>query len=944
MQQYGIISLSGSIIKNNSAMAGGGINVRVGDFEMTNGVVSNNIARMGNGGGLSASAQNNISPHGDAGNLGCDVNIRGGTFEGNKCLTGNGGAIYISVKNSTEECNVDIVGGNFSNNETKNDGGAIYLEGGNLTISEETGLQTIVSGNKAGRYGGAAYITNMDSTTCYTKNLETNEYSEYFSKTTPGNAIISGGDFTNNTATSRGGAVYVSKGNFEFLGTGSISESSSVYGGAVYVSNGNTTINGGKINNCEATNGGGFYISGGDLNFETGTINGCKATAGGGIFIANGDVIMNGGTISNNQASEYGGAIYANSDSQNIKINITSGSIIGNIASLHGGGVGVNMGEGYSAEVVIGLETCNGLDTTHSHPIIDNNTANEIGGGFCLHGDSLSMEMYCGSINTNIAIKEPGSSNINQNGGVVKVHSGTVNGGITIIGGQYVYVPGNTSTIGVKYDANISGGTHIEQAEITSGIVISLPKTLFTREDYTLVGWSTVATPGDGDTIYKTGELYTVPNESVTLYAIWLRNGAGTIESPGIKSGKIYEEFSNGMNAMISCDASFTVVMNVLDMNPSFYKDRTISFSNSLKQGTKIIMIDISNENDRDYYYYIVGDDSITSIPLADFSNMVGTEKYQNPTIEDTVNEKFMFIVDLANCNNEATSTQMTLTRNSNVSDIAPIEQKVSYTTTSNRKFGFTWSSEADEGKNPTIGDSFVIEYEKFNPTGVDSRYAGRKMTLVIQGKDDSLISAGTKLYDGTNYYELNGNGQFIIPFGDVTESKSITLRIYSDSIIKNSQLCNIKAELWVSANSDDENPFMGNKVATLDDITFNPIPQPALKTYMNKRIYSSNEFNGKLALNYITLNLDNYDVTLEVQKKNQEGIYETKTNILSSVSKSVSNQNGVYTLDIDGNGTINIQFLEDTQLETGTYRILTNVMQGNEEIFVIPYNFMILE
>ena len=219
----------------------------------------------------------------------------------------------------------------------------------------------------------------------------------------------------------------------------------------------NVTINSINLRQNQAVSGGGVYVAGGNVTINSGTIENCSATDGGGIYISNGDITMNGGTISNNQASGNGGGIYASSDTQDLNVSITSGSIIGNIATGHGGGIGINMGEGLSAVVTVGLETCKGEDETHSHPIILDNTANEKGGGFCMHGDSLTMTMYCGSISANIALNEPGSSNINQTGGLVTVYGGTVNGGITIIGGKYIYVPGNIEKVGVSYNSNITG-------------------------------------------------------------------------------------------------------------------------------------------------------------------------------------------------------------------------------------------------------------------------------------------------------------------------------------------------------------------------------------------------------------------------------------------------------------------------------------------------------
>ena len=462
---------------------------------------------------------------------------------------------------------------------------------------------------------------------------------------------------------------------------------------------------------------------------------------------------------------------------------------------------------------------------------------------------------------------------------------------------------------------------------------------MFTRENYILAGWSTVQEPNQTDEVYEAGELYTVPEESVVLYAIWLKEGAGLVEKPSITGGKIYEEFTDGINVMISCNSAFTTKMSVLNLQPNFYQNRTLTFSNNLIQGTTIMMIDLSKVDERTYYYYKVQDDVTNSILLESFIKMGGTENYKNSTTTDLINETYLFIVELPKENEVANSTQMKLIRYSTDSEIAQIEQTVSFTTTAQREFNLNIQSTGEEIK---IGDNFGIVYEADNPTGNDFRYEGKKVTLVINGDDSQLIPADTKISDGTYTYSVNANGEIIIPLGEVTENKEVSLQLTSQTLVSTEQGCNLKIELWVT--NDETKPFMGEKVAKIENISLAAVGLPAMKVQMEKRLYHIDKFDGNINMEYETRNIGEYNVTLEIQKKNENGQYITQNGILNSVNNSTENSNGVFTLDIGERGELQLKFGNDFVPEARTYRILLKVNNESETKLTIPYNFILIE
>jgi len=478
MQQYGEISLQGSVIRNNIATAGGGINVRVGNFTMSNGIVSDNTARTSNGGGICASAQNNISPHYDEGNLGCNVTISGGTFSGNEALKGNGGAIYISVRNSTEECNVDIIGGEILANYASNNGGGIFLEGGNLTISEDANLKTNISNNTAGNLGGAAYIANMVSTTCYEKDAEkyatksetdTNPvgYSEYFTKTTPGYVELSGGEFFNNYATKSGGSIYINNGDMVMTG-GDFSENvAEEHGGALYIKGGTLQMSEGSFEKNQSTQtGGAVCVNGGEVNISGGNISYNNSADGGAVYISNGNFLITSGEVTNNTASQEGGAVYVNGGS-----------------------------------IVIGIEGCTIENSKHeapnTHPNVTGNIAVYGGGGFMTDG---TMTMYCGVLINNSSNNAGTGDNVYMNGGTFELAGGSVgeetNPGIVLVGGELKDTrveETEENKITMVYHSCLDSGVE-HRVSVTPGKYVNVPaaQTGWVKEGYTMVGWTTI--------------------------------------------------------------------------------------------------------------------------------------------------------------------------------------------------------------------------------------------------------------------------------------------------------------------------------------------------------------------------------------------------------------------------------------------------------------------
>ncbi len=128
-----------------------------------------------------------------------------------------------------------------------------------------------------------------------------------------GNATMSGGRIQNTNAV-KGGVFYVSGGNVTLSGTSWIQNSKATNGGVAYVMGGSVTMKDGTVTNCSADDtGGGFYIAGGSMSMSGGIIQNCMANCGAAGYVANGNFTMRSGIMQNNgtlERTEYGGAVY----------------------------------------------------------------------------------------------------------------------------------------------------------------------------------------------------------------------------------------------------------------------------------------------------------------------------------------------------------------------------------------------------------------------------------------------------------------------------------------------------------------------------------------------------------------------------------------------------------------------------------------------------------
>lgn len=372
-QSGGTMTISGGTIggvsleEGNQGLHGGGVYTKA-NFTMTGGNVKYNQATASNsdGGGLCISS-------------GADVNIKGGTIEGNQSNRRGGGlylnpgssrTIYINSKVQTMEItsnsaqlgagayvnsgtlNINSEATTISNNISSDLGGGVYVNGG--TVNDTA---SIISGNTAANDGGGIYsaggTVNLISARV-NDNTATSGNGGGVYATSPVNvkgATISGNKAENGT-NGLGGGIYAAAGagnSITIESTSSISGNSAKNGGGVYANSGDVNIltNSKIFGNTASNSGGGIYANGGTTTINctsAGYIgasdNPNTAKYGGGIYAEGGTTNVTSGFLQYNNATKDGGGIYANGGTVNVQYsNTTDGTVRYNSASERGGGL-----------------------------------------------------------------------------------------------------------------------------------------------------------------------------------------------------------------------------------------------------------------------------------------------------------------------------------------------------------------------------------------------------------------------------------------------------------------------------------------------------------------------------------------------------------------------------------------------------------------------------
>ena len=441
--QAGNFSVGNVNIYSNKASAdGGAIYVGSGTFTV------NNDGSLILGGDSEAAGNNAINGYG--GGVYCQ-----GTFTANGSTTYKynlakyGGAVYVAGTYTSGNSATATI----SSNKATEDGGALYVQNGSVTLAQNT-----IRGNSATKNGGAIFVTGggsgftaMGASTITNNTAGSNGGALYLGS---GNVSLMASTITGNSTTGtgdngKGGAIYLN-GGLTLGGDATISENAaSGSGGAVYVQGGSITQTSGKItssgNSSTGGDGGVFYVNGGSITLRENTMSSNSAKNGGVLYVNTGNISLGASNITGNEAKGddgKGGAIYLNGG-----LTLSGDATISeNAASGSGGAIYV---QGGSITQSSGMMTSNNNQSTSGD-----------GGVFYVNG---------GSINLGKTTMEQNSA---TNGGAIALFNGSFgfgqesnishNAASGNGGGLYVVNNSNTqktiSCDGGSLTANTAGG------------------------------------------------------------------------------------------------------------------------------------------------------------------------------------------------------------------------------------------------------------------------------------------------------------------------------------------------------------------------------------------------------------------------------------------------------------------------------------------------------
>ncbi|MCL1972337.1 MAG: autotransporter domain-containing protein [Endomicrobia bacterium] len=265
-----------------------------------------------------------------------NVTFSSGTlFRGNSS-DGYGGA-YASLYNGVNTVFQGSTGTTslFENNKAGKDGGAVYFKGGAGSLIAFRN-SSVFNSNTAGGSGGAVYYertagTNaiVFSTAQFTNNKSGGYGGAVYSNTSV--TFNDKADFSSNTATLGGGAIYSASGNLTFsnnsattFNNNSTSNDLDAHGGAIYKGSTSPMSFAGIYftSNTAGGSGGAVYSAGGNITFSSNayiTSNTAKSGRGGAIYSGSGAMAFSGAAeIIGNVSGTEGGAIYKGGVSSNL--------------------------------------------------------------------------------------------------------------------------------------------------------------------------------------------------------------------------------------------------------------------------------------------------------------------------------------------------------------------------------------------------------------------------------------------------------------------------------------------------------------------------------------------------------------------------------------------------------------------------------------------------
>ena len=466
-------------IKNQSARAGGAVEIIDGEFSDFNSLFFSNDT----GGSLPASPGNGGAFH--ITGTGSSA-FTGSRFVANLAAS-KGGAVWNSAASDLFLTDVEFSDNVASGNAANSGGGAVYNNGGEVFVNSSVFKDNIADGiagsggailsvdgrvlvqsdsafsrNLSARAGGAVEIIAgefFDTDSVYTAN-ETGVSlpaqpgnGGAFHITGTATAAFNGTEFVGNLAGSEGGAVWNSATSTTFLTNVEITENvasgnaADNGGGGIFNNGGSVFVNTstvvGNVANGNAGSGGGVLSVAGVIRFDDSTISENQAArAGGGVEVIDGRAVFNSATLASNTtgvvltaAPGNGGALHVSGNGA--VVNFSNSTIRNNSAANQGGGLWNETG----STLILNSDTT-----------VSNNTAAVLGGGVYNRGLLEAIDTVFAE---NEALDDGGGIYITTSGNV-QIENSTVTANEAGDDGGGVFNLGNFTTLGSSFTINVA--------------------------------------------------------------------------------------------------------------------------------------------------------------------------------------------------------------------------------------------------------------------------------------------------------------------------------------------------------------------------------------------------------------------------------------------------------------------------------------------------------
>lgn len=409
---------------------------------------------------------------------GMNVEVKNSTFEEN-IAGAEGGAInsdsVLNISNSTFTKNKTLgtqIGSDYSN--SNEGGGALFMYDDSVASISNSEF----SNNKSGTWGGAIATRGISN-----GNGGANSSLSVSGTTFSGNEAQYGGavassvqttiqdtQFTNNTASERGGAVYVnSTDGVTNITNSSFSENNAYLGGSLFVKSGEANINNSDFTNNTATYGGAMYTTTSpnvQLNIENSNFNGNSAEEVGAIGVISNASIKNS-TFKNNVAtstasnSDGAGALFLGAVSDTTITGDTQEKSVfeNNQSGTRGGAIstrGAASADNSGAKLDITNTTFKNNSAQTTGGALDNyfyNSTNSEGNVYVANSAFESN-----SANKGGAVYNHGDKDKAGNAASLKIENSTFTGNTALTNGGAVYNEGTLSIINSSFTDNTANG------------------------------------------------------------------------------------------------------------------------------------------------------------------------------------------------------------------------------------------------------------------------------------------------------------------------------------------------------------------------------------------------------------------------------------------------------------------------------------------------------